>query len=106
MASSKPKAAGSDDHRQTRGRKRAALLAAERTRDSCIEEVRKVSLYGPRGVGRKSSGDLQEEILAKLRSLDLSGISPDLTVLDETFSAKRNAGGQLATTENKPDLVA
>lgn len=48
----------------------------ERVRHACLEAVRHVSLYGPHGVGRKSSDALYEEIMSRIRTLDLVSIQP------------------------------
>ncbi len=38
------------------------------------ERVRHACLYGPRGIGRKSSNALHEEIMSRLRTLDLTSL--------------------------------
>ncbi len=47
------------------------LQERERVRAACLSAIGKVSRWGPRGVGRKSTEQLQDEILETVRKLDL-----------------------------------
>lgn len=106
MATSKHKAVDINVQRPARARTRATLLAAEHVRHACIEAVRTISLYGPRGIGRKSGNDLHEEILTKLRGLNLSAISSHATDRDDALPSKSNTAGQFTADKMKPALVA
>jgi hypothetical protein len=43
----------------------------ERVRQACLQAVRATSVWGPRGLGRRSTEELKEEISHTIRQLDL-----------------------------------
>lgn len=48
----------------------------ERVRQSCLHAIRATSVWGPCGLGRRSTEELKEEICRNIRQLDLAPPSP------------------------------